>query len=884
MASRRVFLIDGTAFAYRAFYAIRQLTTADGRPTNAVYGFAAMLQALREKEQPDCLAVAFDVGKPTFRHRKFEAYKIQRKPMPDPLISQLPLIKDLLVAYRIPVFEQAGYEAEDLLATLATQLVQEGAEVFLVTGDKDALQLVNSHIKVYNPHKDEVVLDAEAVQARYGVGPDRMVDLMALMGDEIDNIPGVPGIGEKTASQLLQRFGSLEALYARLDEVESPARRKSLTEFREQVELARELARIDRQVPLTVRLEALQIQEPDWRALRKLFRELEFRRLLHTIETQAPGTTDTTSQTTIVDATDALADLITRLNAQPTTQPIAIVAWPLEGAERATGVLLALATDPQHAWVVRLDEQILQSPEGTRLRSWCVDASRPKISHDAKTMMRLFASWQVPFAGLVGDTMVAAYLLNPARTNQSLSDLSDEYLDEPLGALPSLAEDLATASAGWESCGRWASAVVRLHERLRGELESHQLERLYTTLELPLIQVLAEMEMIGVAIDVPYLTGLQASMAATLTQLTQEIYQLAGCTFNLNSPKQLAQVLFEQLKLPIIKRTKTGASTDSDVLRQLAAQHPLPQRLMDYRELAKLVSTYVEALPKLVDPKTGRLHTSLNQTATSTGRLSSSEPNLQNIPVKTELGRSIRRAFIAGMPEARLVAFDYSQIELRILAHLSGDSHLLNAFREERDIHRFTASLIYGIPEAEVQPEQRNAMKAINYGILYGMTSHGLSKELGISFEESQAFIEAYFQRYPRVRAYLDEQIAHARRDGFVQTLLGRRRYIPEVNSPDGMVRQVGERMAVNAPIQGSAADLIKRAMVQIAEALHQTSWSSRMVLQVHDELIFEVPHREQELLVALVRRIMEGAIALTVPLTVTVKAGPNWLDLTPVT
>lgn len=878
----KAFLIDGTAFCYRAFYAIRALSTSDGRPTNAVYGFATMLQALRDREHPDYLAVAFDVGKPTFRHRRFEEYKVQRKPMPDTLIGQLPLVKRLLAAYRIPVFEREGYEAEDVLATIAKRIVSPGVvQVFLVTGDKDALQLVNAHISVYNPHKEHAVLDAASVRARYGVGPERMVELMALMGDEIDNIPGVPGIGEKTATQLLQQFGSLEELYRHLDQLESPARRKTLEASRQQVELARELAQIDADVPLEVGLDDLSVQEPDWRALRGLFRELEFKRLLKATEGHMPATVGSAIDVQVVGSA---RDLERFTSAFSRASRVAIVCEPI--GDPANAVICAVALDPRQAWVIKIDQVLMQTAAGKAFAAWLADATARKIGHDAKTTKRWLDRFGAPLNGIAGDTMIAAHLLNPARTTQSLHDLADEYLGEtlePLSPRDPETDWFQESTDALTPFGRRACAIIRLHEQLWPKLEAAQLSRLYTELELPLLEVLAEMERIGIAVDVPYLSSLRASMDTQLARLTQEIYRLAGCTFNLNSPKQLAQVLFERLQLPVIKRTKTGASTDSEVLTQLAERHPLPKQLMQYRELAKLVSTYVEALPQLVDPQTGRLHTSFNQTATATGRLSSSEPNLQNIPIKTELGRSIRKAFVPGLRDGLLVTADYSQIELRILAHLSGDDQLAEAFRAGRDIHRFTASLIYGTPEGEVQPEQRNAMKAINYGILYGMSAHGLSKELGIGYEEAQQFIDAYFERYPKVRAYLDRQIEQARRDGFVQTLLGRRRYIPEVNSPDVMIRQVGERMAVNAPVQGTAADLIKRAMVQLAAACREERLMSRMVLQVHDELVFETPRKELQALVGLVRRVMEGAIALSVPLDVTIKAGPNWLDLAPV-
>jgi len=883
MPSPTAFLIDGTAFCYRAFYAIRGLATSDGRPTNAVYGFATMLQSLCDKQRPDYLAVAFDVGKPTFRHRKFDAYKQQRKPMPDLLISQLPLVKRLLVAFRIPVFEQEGYEAEDVLASVAVRLAQEGVEVFLVTGDKDALQLVTDRIKVYNPHKDEgVVFDAQAVRKRYGVGPEGMVDLMALMGDQIDNIPGVDGIGEKTAVQLLQRFGTLEQLYTRLDDVGSPSRKQALAASREQVALARELARVHTDVPVAVRLDELKIHEPDWRGLKTLFRELEFKRLLAGLEARGSSSPGFTVRAHLVDGSQDLAQAIARWSK---AEAVGVVTTSLRasdaGAPSAPLLSVAVAVSKTDAWVMpAIDAAWLASADGARFAAWLANPNAPKLCHDAKTAMRLWQRLGLTFQGIAGDTMLAAYVLNPARSSPTLSDLVDDVLEISLTQPVATNDQWAFDASMSESLSQAACAILQLHERLAEDLRRQGLERVYRELELPLSAVLAEMEEAGVALDVAYLDGLRHAMQAKLATLSEALYERAGGTFNLNSPKQLAEVLFTRLKLPIIKRTKTGPSTDNHVLQQLAKHHPLPQSLIEYRELSKLVSTYVEALPKLIDPRTGRLHTSFNQAATTTGRLSSSEPNLQNIPIKTELGRSIRKAFVAGLPHSVLVAADYSQIELRILAHLCQDERLCEAFRQDHDIHRFTASLIYGIPESEVQPEQRSAMKAVNFGILYGMTSHGLSKELGLSYEEAQAFIDAYFARYPKVRVYLDAQIEHAKRNGFVETLFGRRRYIPEVRSPDAVLRQVGERMAVNAPIQGTAADLIKRAMIELATQLRARGMTSRMILQVHDELVCESVASEQADLVGVMRQVMEGVAALSVPLKVTVKAGSNWLEM----
>jgi DNA polymerase-1 len=867
----KAFLIDGTAFCYRAFYAIRNLSTADGRPTNAVYGFAMMVNALRKTHHPDYLAVAFDVGKPTFRHQLFEAYKIQRPPMPDPLVSQLPLIKELLAAYRLRVFEQEGYEAEDLLATITSRIVRSGLEVFLVTGDKDALQLVGPQVKVYNPHKDNLIFDEQKVEQRYGVPPSRVVDLMALMGDQIDNIPGVPGIGEKTAAELLRQFGSLESLYAHLDEVKNASIRTKLAALREQVELSRELARIDSDAPITVDLDELAIRGPDWSSLRRIFRGLEFKRLLAELDAEVPPSPQRHVRLHLVEDQRAVTKLAQALRAG--TGPVAVSSWQQEDG---SGVL-ALALNAEEAWVASFP---VETPAWmTPVFDW-LSSEAPKVGHDLKRTALWLRRMNVALSGIAGDTMIAAYLLNPARPNPTLQDVAEEWCDIRLAHVP--APDVLDETTA-QPLAQHVCAILRASAALEGPLRAAQLDALYQGLELPLVRVLADMEATGVALDRELLAAMRTRMTSQLSRLTEELYELAGCQFNLNSPKQLAEVLFQKLALPVVKRTKTGLSTDIEVLQKLAVAHPFPKTLIEYRELTKLVSTYLEALPELINPATGRLHTSFHQTGTATGRLSSSEPNLQNIPIKTELGRQIRKAIIPGEAGWVLVAADYSQIELRILAHLSGDPQLVEAFRQDRDIHRVSASLIYGVPEDEVTPQMRSAMKAVNFGIIYGMSAYGLSKELGISNEEAAAFIDAYFARYPKVRSFLNEQVEQAKRDGYVQTLLGRRRYIPEVNNPDPTVRQFGERMAVNAPIQGTAADLIKRAMVQLAAQLRERRMHSRMILQVHDELVFESPPDECTPLAQGVRDIMEHAIELTVPLRVTIKSGPNWLDLNPV-
>ncbi len=880
----RALLIDGTAFCYRAFYAVRGLATSQGRPTNAVYGFAVMLKSLLEKHHPEYLAVAFDVGKPTFRHRQFADYKVHRKPMPDPLIEQLSTVKALLQAYRIPIFEQEGYEAEDVLATMARQITGAVQEVWIVSGDKDVLQLVDAHVKVYNPHKDDALIDRAAVRQRYGLDPERIVDLMALMGDETDNIPGVTGIGEKTARELLKQFESVDDLYRHLNDVASPARRKALEGGRRQAEMSRELARIHDDVPLDVDLDHLKAQEPDWKALRSLFRELEFKRLLKDAEDQIPSSSGAHPEVQFISSPDEM-DRLNRQLARAGTS--AVVGWPVSPTPRGgvEAVYLAVAITPEAGWIARLDREGLRGAAGRWFASWLADPSKAKVGHDAKVLMRLLRALNLDLHGLVGDTMIAAHLVNPARTTQSLTDVIDEYLDVHL-KLPETIDSAVelTMPSMAHGCATAVCALLDLHDRLSARLTDLGLTALYRELELPLLEVLAQMEAAGVAIDVAFLNRLRTSMEQQLKRLSQEITRFAGGAFNLNSPRQLAHILFDQLKLPVIKRTKTGPSTDSEVLQRLAQQHPLPKRLIEYRELTKLRSTYVEALPALVNPATGRLHTTFNQTATATGRLSSSNPNLQNIPIKTELGRQIRKAFIPGEAGWSLMAADYSQIELRILAHLSGDRQLISAFSNGQDIHRATASLIYGTPEDGVTPEMRSSMKAVNFGILYGMSAHGLSRELGIPHEEAAAFISAYFERYPDVRTFFDRQIQKATEEGFVQTLLGRRRHIPELTSQDPAIRQLGQRLAMNTPVQGTAADLIKRAMIDIAKTLHTKRMSSRMVLQVHDELVFEGPTGEVEALARVVRRIMEGAIELKVPLVVTVKTGPNWLDMTELT
>jgi len=873
VADRTLYLIDGNSFCYRAYYAVRELRTSHGQPTNAVFGFVAMLNRLLSTERPAYLAAAFDLKGPTFRHEKYDQYKIHRKPMPDELVSQLPIVKELLVAYRVPIYELAGYEADDVLATIAVQAAKAELSVFIVTSDKDALQLVNDRIRVYNTHKEGLIYDADKVRERYGVGPEQMVELMALMGDATDNIPGVPGIGEKTAVELIRQFGSVETLLKRREEVAKPALRKLLEEHGEQARLSLELATIDAQVPIAVDLDQMRVQEPDVDRLAELYQRLEFRSLLKQLPVKGDGRSSSSHYQRVEDA--AAFDQL--LQAAQQGRRVAVAAQLTDAAPargRVSGCALSCADG--EAWFVPLADASAE-PFRQRLAALWKDATMTKIGHDLKPFLRALAVDGEVLDGPFSDCMVASYLANPSRTSHALDELALEYLQQRIA--PTKDEGQQT----WEAVCLAADLSWRLEPLLARELEERELTALYRDVELPLTAVLAEMERVGVAINREYLGELSAYFAKELEALSAAVYQVAGTTFNINSPKQLSEILFTQLKLPIIKRTKTGASTDVEVLEYLATLHPLPERLLRYRELSKLQSTYVEALPELIDAETGRVHASFNQAVAATGRLSSSNPNLQNIPVRTEEGRKIRKAFVPGARGWTLLSADYSQIELRILAHLSGDEALIEAFQRGEDVHTHTASLIFGVKLKEVDSSMRASAKTVNFGVIYGISPYGLAKQLRVEQSVAKEFIDAYFARYPKVRSYMDEQIEHAKQHGFVMTLFHRRRYLPEIKSKDNAVRQFAERMAINTPVQGTAADLIKLAMVNLHRRLRSERCEGQMLIQVHDELVLECPKDELKPLASTVQREMVQALSLRVPIEVTLKTGLNWLEMEPV-
>lgn len=904
-------LIDGHSLFHRAFFALPPLTTARGQHTNAVYGFLNMLFRLLEDERPEYLAVTFDKGAPTFRHHAFDGYKAHRPEMADELRSQVPLLRAALDALRIPVFELEGYEADDLLGTLARRAAEAGFRVLVVTGDRDLLQLVGPGVEALLTRKGISELerfDAAAVRERYGVEPGQLPDVKALMGDPSDNIPGVPGIGEKTAVRLIQKFGSLAALLERPEEA-GPRLARLLAEHREQAEMSRRLALIVRDAPLDADLEACRRVEPDREAVRRLFTDLEFRSLLRRLGGDGGGRAAARADAAPVAAARADAAPLAAVpsvaiaaDEEAAREQVAGLRRAAEGGARLTlvpgrtGLLVAAVFAPAaggdagaagpYAFFPGAIAALEDGGEGrgrlpAPLLALLEAAEIPKQGHGLKPLARLLRRAGRRLAGLASDTAVAAYLLDPTRTGYRLEDLARHHLDRDLGAeeAEGSAEEAATAAGEGALLAARAAVVAELAPRLERELSARGLDRLYNDVELPLVDVLADMEAAGVLVDPAVLDELGREFAARLETLAAEIYALAGERFNINSTQQLAEILFGRLGLPAVRKTKTGYSTDAAVLEELAGRHPIAALILQYRHFTKLLGTYVEGLRGLIDPRTGRVHTTFHQTVTATGRLSSADPNLQNIPVREEMGRRLRRAFVAP-PGHLLLAADYSQIELRILAHFAGDEALVRAFHEGADIHRATAAEVFGVAPDEVTEAMRDAAKVVNFGVVYGISDYGLAQNLNIERAEARGFIDGYFARFPGVRRYMEEIVARARREGMVRTLMGRIRPIPEINSKNYARRQFAERTALNTPIQGTAADIIKTAMVRLHRELEAGGLRARLILQVHDELILEVPEDEVEAARALVTAVMEGAAELAVPLKVDVKVGPNWYEM----
>ncbi len=886
----RIFLIDASGHIFRAFYAIPELTNSKGLPTNATLGFTNMIRKLLRERKPDYVVAAFDPPGPTLRHEAFEGYKASRDETPEDLLKQLPYVRRVCEALRLPIVEVPGYEADDVIGTLARKAQEAGIEVVIVSEDKDLLQLVDDGVTMFSERQGNVTYDRERVAEKYGVPPESIPDLLALMGDSVDDIPGVKGIGAKGAQMILQEYGTIETAIEHAAEITKMKYGEKLEKDADMARLSKELATVQTDLPIELDLDAFRLEEPDRALARKLFSELEFRSIL---EEFTESGIEGVEYVTLAGADDLAAALdaareagrlsfdLETTHEQPVRAEIVGVALSWESGHGAYLPLTHSTLGAENAMPLQeaLDEL------GPVLTDATIKLIGQNLKYDIIVLKRNGVDGIKPWF----DTMIASYLLHPTRTGHGLDGLALDYLGVKMTPFKEIIPtkgatfDQVPVAEATTYAAEDTDVALRLSEIFEPELEATDLSELYRELELPLMKVLADMEIAGVRIDSDYLGRMGAKIQEQLDDLREEIYVAAGEEFNINSPKQLAEVLFDRLGLPAGGRTaKTGSrSTKAEVLEKLAGDYPIAARIIEYRELAKLKGTYIDALPALVNPETGRLHASFNQTVAATGRLSSSDPNLQNIPIRSALGRQIRKAFIPA-DGCSLLTADYSQIELRIMAHLSGDERLKRAFQEGIDVHRATASEIFGVAPEEVTGHQRDRAKVINFGIMYGMGPQRLGREFGISTKEARAFIDNYFDIYAEVRGFLEGTIEQAKADGYVTTMLGRLRYLPELQSHQRSVQAFGERVAVNTPLQGTAADMIKRAMVTLHRRLQDEGFAAEMIIQVHDELVLEVPDHELEAVSAIVREEMEGAIELDVPLVVDLGTGPNWMEAKP--
>lgn len=892
----RLFLIDGMAIAYRAYFAFinRPLKNKEGLNTSAVYGFVSTLFKILDTENPEHIAVAFDSKEPTFRHKKFPEYKATRQAIPDDLIPQLGYLKEVVEAMNIPVVEIPGWEADDIIGTLARKAEKVGYETFMVTPDKDFMQLVSDRVKLYRPSRtgnDFEVIDVKGVREKFGVSPKQVIDVLGLMGDASDNIPGVKGIGEKSAIPLIQKFGSIPNIYEHLDEIEKKGLRTKLESQKEQAFLSRDLVTIVTDVPVDISVDRLRRTEPDRRRLAELFRYLEFKRFLERIREGAQLDLATHEDVSsirheyiIVDSSEKFEELLQTLETAS--------RFSFDTETTSTNphlgelVGMSFAVEPGSAWYIPWNGSLGSDDILPGILSVLRDSSKTiigqNIKYDLLVMRRLGLVTRSPLY----DTMIASYILAPSGEH-NMDALAEKYLGykpisikELIGAgKKRITMDQVPVEKVAEYAAEDADVTLRLEQVLKEKLAETDQSALLENIEFPLIHVLTDMEAEGVRIDEALMNEIRAGMEARIKETEQEIFSLAGRKFNIASTQQLGKVLFDELGLPAVKKTKTGYSTDASVLEQLQGRHPIIDAILVYRQMTKLKSTYIDTLPRLINPNTGRVHTSYNQAIASTGRLSSSDPNLQNIPIRTEAGREIRKAFVPRDESHVLLSADYSQIELRIAAELSGDEALLEAFRKGEDIHASTACRLYGVAPEDVDDEMRRYAKTVNFGILYGISAYGLARRLGISNQEAQSIIDRYFESFPKVNEYIASTLAFARENGYVQTLMGRRRYLPDINNKNRTVRQFAERTAINMPIQGTAADMIKIAMINIHRHLEEKSLRTKMILQVHDELVFDTPRNEVDVVKPFIIDLMKNAIPLSVPVEVSVGIGENWLE-----
>ncbi len=900
---KKLIVIDGNSLANRAFYAIPILSNSNGVITNAVYGFTNMLMRIIKQEQPDYLAVAFDVSRKVFRHEKYADYKAQRKGMPEELRGQMDLIKDVLRAMNIAIYEKEGYEGDDVIGTMVRWAEQQNIHSIVITGDKDSLQLISEKTSVFLTKKGISELakyDPAVLREEYDLAPDQIRDLKGLMGDASDNIPGVPGVGEKTALKLLHQYGTVEELYQHLDDFNGKKLGDKLRENEDQAFLSKDLATIFCDVPLELSEEAMTRAPFNIPLLKAMYKELELNSLLKELANLYPP--EPAAEYPVLSS-DSSADIVSE---DWTDMPVAGLLEEMDGSvpviDTKKGIKITTTDElrdmmkqysPSHLAVIMnctagnavtsrvesfgilADDQPYMIDCGDDFSSfaqvikpWVEDPEILLLTNDAKKVYNSFEREQIEPRSIFWDSTLFAYLLNPEAKDQSLEGLLNQYFDVTLADDPE------------EHLYGMLKGIYVLSDFLLEKMEQENLMDLYTQVELPLTDVLVLMEMNGVRIDTAYLKILGEELDGRIEALTQKLYEAAGESFNLNSPKQLGVILFEKMGMPVIKKTKSGYSTDAEVLDTLAQEHDFVKDILAYRQLAKLKSTYVEGILKLVQPDTSKVHTSFNQTITATGRLSSTEPNLQNIPIKTEEGKRIRKAFVPSKPGNVLLAADYSQIELRILAHMSKDPVLVESFMNDEDIHRRTASEVFGVPMDEVTKEMRRNAKAVNFGIVYGQTEFGLGKELGISRAEAKDYIENYFERYSGVKQWINQAIADARLTGVSTTMMGRKRYIKDINSKNFNLRSFAERTAVNTPIQGTAADIMKKAMLNVQTALYQNKMETKMLLQVHDELIFEVPPKEIAAVIKILNECMVDPFDLEVPLKIDVNVGFNWYDM----
>jgi DNA polymerase-1 len=888
-------LFDGNALVHRAFHALPPLTQPKtGELVNAVYGFASTLLKVFADFKPTHWAVAFDRPTPTFRHEMFEEYKAQRPATPEELKSQIKKVHQLVEAFHIPVFEIDGFEADDVLGTLSKQADEQGIETIIVTGDNDMLQAVLPRVKTLAPRRtftDTILYDEQAVEQKYGIKPEQLADLKALAGDVSDNIPSVPGVGEKTATKLLQQYGSLQGIYDHIADITPGKLQNTLREYRAQAFRSKELSTIVASVPIKLDLKTCQVSHYDRNEVARLFQELEFINLLPRLpQVKAESSQPSTVKSCMVNTETALEQLIGELEK---AQDLVIeVETTGEKAMMADLIGIAISLARAEAFYIPLGHQGLNQPPqlpltqvATRLKSILENARIGKIAYNGKHVMAVLAGCGLQLGNLNFDPMLAAYLLG--EKNLGLRALAFNKLGIEIATPTELTGtgkkqsslSLLDANRVAEHACASVDIVWSLKEHLETELRQQSLWQLFTEVEMALIPVLVAMEKNGILLDTKLLREMSLEMGKELLRLEKEIYGSVGHQFNINSPQQLGKVLFEDLRLPQSRRTKTGYSTEASVMEALRGVHPVIELILQYRQLSKLKSTYVDALPALINRKTGRVHTNFNQTGTTTGRLSSSDPNLQNIPIRTEMGNKIRKAIVAP-PGAYLLSADYSQIDLRVLAHLSQDPGLIAAFAQDEDIHATTASKLFGIPRDEVTPEMRRNAKTVNFGVIYGMSDYGLEQATNLSREEAAQFIALYFEKYPKVKEYLEATKEQARKLGYVQTVLGRRRFLPEINSANRMVREAAERMAINAPVQGSSADIIKVAMINLHREMERRNLKSKMLLQIHDELLFEVPEQEVEEMKSLVSELMPRAVELCVPVKIDIKLGKNWAEM----